>query len=110
MNSSPASQASTTQRRAIACWRWERRSKRKQESRSRRNRTSRGQSTIRLSASTAPSSKPHGQKTQRKNFEIVLGRIEASGRSRKIFAAVRDLDDLASERVRSALRTAGQIG
>ena len=47
-------------------------------------------------------------KNQRKNFEIVLGRIEASGRSRKIFAAVRDLDDLASERVRSALRTAGR--
>ena len=47
-------------------------------------------------------------KHQRKNFEIVLGRIEASGRSRKIFAAVRDLDDLARERVRSALRTAGR--
>jgi hypothetical protein len=47
-------------------------------------------------------------KNQRKNFEIVLGRIEASGRSRKIFAAVRDLDDLAGERVRWALRTAGR--
>ena len=47
-------------------------------------------------------------KNQRKNFEIVLGRIEASSRSRKIFAAVRDLDDLAGERVRSALRTAGR--
>ncbi|MCQ4190971.1 hypothetical protein [Methylocystis suflitae] len=34
-------------------------------------------------------------KNQRKNFEIVLGRIEASERQEKIFAAVRDLDDLA---------------
>ena len=38
-------------------------------------------------------------KNQRKNFEIVLGRIEACGRQEKIFAAVRDLDDLARERV-----------
>ena len=47
-------------------------------------------------------------KNQRKNFEIVLGRIEACGRQEKIFAAVRDLDDLARERVRSALRSAGR--
>jgi hypothetical protein len=47
-------------------------------------------------------------KNQRRNFEIVLGRIEASGRRDKIFAAVRDLDDLARERVRSALRSAGR--
>jgi hypothetical protein len=45
-------------------------------------------------------------KNQRRNFEIVLGRIEARGRGEKIFAAVRDLDDLARERVRSALRSA----
>jgi hypothetical protein len=37
----------------------------------------------------------------------VFGRIEACGRQDKIFAAVRDLDDLARERVRSALRSAG---
>ncbi len=47
-------------------------------------------------------------KNQRKNFEVVLGRIEACGRGEKIFAAVRDLDDLARERVRSALRGAGR--
>ena len=47
-------------------------------------------------------------KNQRKNFEIVLGRIEACGRQEKIFAAVRDLDDLARERVRSSLRSAGR--
>ena len=47
-------------------------------------------------------------KNQRKNFEIVLGRIEASGCQEKIFAAVHDLDDLARERVRSALRSAGR--
>jgi hypothetical protein len=44
-------------------------------------------------------------KNQRKNFEIVLGRIEVSDKN---FAAVRDLDDLARERVRSALRSAGR--
>ncbi|MGB5083155.1 MAG: ISKra4 family transposase [Methylocystis silviterrae] len=47
-------------------------------------------------------------KNQRRNFEIVLGRIEACGRQDKIFAAVRDLDGLARERVRSALRSAGR--
>ncbi len=47
-------------------------------------------------------------KNQRKNFEIVLGRIEARDRGGKIFAAVRDLDGLARERVRSALRSAGR--
>lgn len=45
---------------------------------------------------------------QRKNFEIVLGRINSGSCSGKVFAAVRDLDDLARERVRSALRTAGR--
>ncbi len=47
-------------------------------------------------------------KNQRKQFEVVLGRIEAAGRGSEIFAAVRDLDDLARERVRSALRKAGR--
>jgi hypothetical protein len=47
-------------------------------------------------------------KNQRKNFEIVLGRIDSGTCSGKVFAAVRDLDDLARERVRSALRTAGR--
>ena len=47
-------------------------------------------------------------KNQRRNFEVVLGRIEACGRGEKIFAAVRDLDDLARERVRSALHSAGR--
>ena len=47
-------------------------------------------------------------KNQRKNSEIVLGRIEARGHGEKIFAAVRDLNDLARERVRSALRSAGR--
>ena len=47
-------------------------------------------------------------RNQRKNFEIVLGRIEARGRQEKIFAAVCDLDDLARERVRYALRSAGR--
>jgi hypothetical protein len=47
-------------------------------------------------------------KNQRKNFEIVLGRIDSGSCSGKAFAAVRDLDDLARERVRSALRTAGR--
>lgn len=45
-------------------------------------------------------------KNQRKNFEIVLGRIDSGSCSGKVFAAVRDFDDLARERVRSALRTA----
>jgi hypothetical protein len=49
-------------------------------------------------------------KNQRKNFEIVLGRIEACGHQEKIFASVRDLDDLARERVRSALRSAPDVG
>ncbi len=47
-------------------------------------------------------------KNQRRNFEIVLGRIEPCGRQDKILAAVRDLDDLARERVRFALRSAGR--
>ena len=47
-------------------------------------------------------------KNQRKNFKIVLARIEVNGRQEKTFAAVRDLDDLARERVRSALRSAGR--
>jgi hypothetical protein len=47
-------------------------------------------------------------KNQRKNFEIVLGRIDSGSCSGKVFAAVRDLDDLVRERVRSALRTAGR--
>jgi hypothetical protein len=46
-------------------------------------------------------------KNQREQFEVVLGRIEAAGGS-EIFAAVRDLDDLARERVRAALRKAGR--
>jgi hypothetical protein len=47
-------------------------------------------------------------KNQRKHLEVVLGRIETIGRASQIFAAVRDLDDLARERVRSALRRAGR--
>jgi hypothetical protein len=39
---------------------------------------------------------------------VVLGRIEATGRSDEIFAALRDLHDLARERARSALRKAGR--
>ncbi len=38
----------------------------------------------------------------------MLGRIEPIGGSSKVFAAVRDLDDLVRERVRSALRAAGR--
>jgi len=47
-------------------------------------------------------------KNQRRQFEVVLGRIEPIGGSDKVFSAVRDLDDLARERVRSALRAAGR--
>jgi hypothetical protein len=47
-------------------------------------------------------------KNRRKQFEVVLGWIEAAGRRSEIFAAVRDLDDLARERVRAALRKAGR--
>ncbi len=47
-------------------------------------------------------------KNQRRHFEVVLGRIEPIGGSSKVFAAVRDLDDLVRERVRSALRAAGR--
>lgn len=47
-------------------------------------------------------------KNQRRHFEVVLGRIEPIGGSSKVFAAVRDLDDLARERVCSALRAAGR--
>lgn len=47
-------------------------------------------------------------RTQRKDFEIVLGRIEATGRDSEVFAAVRDLDELSKERIRSSLRTAGR--
>jgi hypothetical protein len=47
-------------------------------------------------------------KNQRKQFEVVLGRIEAAGRRSEVFAAVRDLDDLARQRVRAALRKDGR--
>ncbi|WP_169741602.1 ISKra4 family transposase [Beijerinckia mobilis] len=47
-------------------------------------------------------------KNQRRHFEIVLGKIEPLEQSSKVFAAVRDLDAHARERVRSALRTAGR--
>ena len=46
-------------------------------------------------------------KNQRKHFEAVLGRIETVGTS-EMFAAVRDFDDLARGRFRSALRNAGR--
>lgn len=45
---------------------------------------------------------------QRRHFEVVLGRIEAPDCNGEIFAAVRDLDGLARERIRSALRRAGR--
>jgi hypothetical protein len=45
---------------------------------------------------------------QRRHFEVVLGRIEAPDRRGEMFAAVRDLDSLAKERIRSALRRAGR--
>jgi len=47
-------------------------------------------------------------RTQRRHFEVVLGRIDAPDCKGEVFAAVRDLDDLARERVRSALRRAGR--
>jgi hypothetical protein len=47
-------------------------------------------------------------RTQRRHFEVVLGRIEAPDCKGDVFAAVRDLDDFARERVRSALRRAGR--
>lgn len=45
---------------------------------------------------------------QRRHFEVVLGRIETPDCNGEIFAAVRDLDGLAQERIRSALRRAGR--
>jgi hypothetical protein len=45
---------------------------------------------------------------QRRHFEVVLGRVEAPDCSGEMFAAVRDLDGLAKERIRSALRRAGR--
>lgn len=47
-------------------------------------------------------------RTQRRDFEIVLGRIEAPRRDSEVFAAVRDLDGLSKERIRSSLCRAGR--
>jgi len=47
-------------------------------------------------------------KSQRRHFEIVLGKIEPLEQSTKVFAAVRDLNTHARARVRSALHTAGR--
>jgi hypothetical protein len=47
-------------------------------------------------------------RTQRRHFEVVLGRIETPHCNGEVFAAVRDLDDRARDRIRSALRRAGR--
>jgi hypothetical protein len=47
-------------------------------------------------------------KMQRRHFEVVLGRIEAPDCDDEVFAVVRDLDDLARERIRWVLRRAGR--
>jgi hypothetical protein len=47
-------------------------------------------------------------KMQRRHFEVVLGRIEAPDCDGEVFAVVRDLGELARERIRWVLRRAGR--
>lgn len=107
MSFSRTFRVSTTRRRAIGSWRWGGRSKRKRgRDRRETDRRDARRPYDRRHRRRLRQSRAH--ENQRKNFEIVLGRINSGSCSGKVFAAVRDLDDLARERVRSALRTAGR--
>jgi hypothetical protein len=48
------------------------------------------------------------RKARKSSIEVVLGRVESRCRPSEVFAVVRKLDDLATERVRSVMRRCGR--